>query len=200
LGDLLSEEIATMASVIEQAGMTTQELLALPENGVERWLIDGELREKPMTVRNRFHSSVMSVLSYFLVHWNRNQPVPRGEVVSGEAGFRLARTPDSTVGVDVAYAPPELSSLEVEGTKLFDGPPLLAVEILSPNDTQEQVFEKVKKYLDSGTKLVWVVDPDYPTVTVHEAGREPVLYNREHEVSGDPYLPGLRVPVKELLG
>lgn len=189
-----------MASVIEQAGMTTQELLALPENGVERWLIDGELREKPMTVRNRFHSRTMITLGYFLEHWNRQQPLPRGEVVGGEAGFRLARTPDSTVGVDVAYAPPELAAQEVEGTRLFDGPPLLAVEILSPNDTHEQIVEKVKKYLDCGTKLVWVVDPDYPTVTVHEAGREPVLYNREHEVSGDPYLPGLRVPVKELLG
>jgi Uma2 family endonuclease len=187
-----------MASVIEQTKMTTAQMLALPENGVERWLIDGELREKPMTVRNRFHSRTMMTIGYFLSHWNRQQPLPRGEVVGGEAGFRLARTPESTVGVDVAYAPPELTSIEVEGTKLFDGPPLLAVEILSPNDTHEQIIEKVKKYLESGTKLVWVVDPDYATVTVHESGCEPVLYNRDHELTGGSYLPGFRMPVREL--
>lgn len=96
----------------------------------------------------------------------------------------------------MAYAPPELTSIEVEGTKLFDGPPLLAVEILSPNDTYEQISEKVKKYLQSGTKLVWVVDPDYSTVTVHESGCEPVLYNRDHELTGGSYLPGFRMPVR----
>lgn len=139
-----------------------------------------------------------TIVSYFLEQWRRDQPLPRGEVVSGEAGFRLARTPDSTVGVDVAYAPPDLASQEVEGTELFDGPPLLAVEILSPNDTHQEILEMVKKYLDCGTKLVWVVVPDFPTITVYEAGCEPVLYNREHEVTGGTYLPGFRMPVQEL--
>ena len=36
--------------------MTAEELLALPEDGTDRWLIAGELRERPMTKRNRFHS------------------------------------------------------------------------------------------------------------------------------------------------
>lgn len=56
-----------MASVIEQAKMTTADMLALPENGVERWLIDGKLREKPMTVRNRFHSRTMMTIG---ISWN----------------------------------------------------------------------------------------------------------------------------------
>ena len=32
------------------AGMTAEELLALPENGTDRELMRGELKEKPMTV------------------------------------------------------------------------------------------------------------------------------------------------------
>ena len=54
--------------------MTTEELLALPDDGVERWLIRGELREKhpppegpPMTVRNRFHSRVMMLVRHLLL-------------------------------------------------------------------------------------------------------------------------------------
>ena len=188
-----------MATVLQQSTFTTEELLAMPEDGMERWLIDGELREKPMTVRNRFHSHLTARVTYYLEAWRLRQSKPRGEVASGEAGFRLLRSPDSTVGVDVAYAPPEVVRIEVDDTTLYDGPPLLAVEILSPNDTQQEIHEKIRKYLQAGTKLVWVIDPDFPTVTVHEPGKPPVLFNREQEVSGDPYLPGLRMPVGELL-
>ena len=187
-----------MSTVLDQI-LTTDQLLAMPHDGMERWLIDGELREKPMTVRNRLHSRLMMTVGFFLESWNRAQAAPRGEVVGGEAGFRLSRNPDTTVGVDVAYVPPELASQDFEGTTIFDGPPLLAVEILSPNDTQQEIHEKVRKYLAAGTKLVWVIDPAYPTVTVHEAGKLPVLYNSQQKISGDPYLPGLILPVAELL-
>lgn len=48
-----------MSAVPEVVLMTTEEMLALPENGVERWLIRGQLREKPMALRNRWHSRVL---------------------------------------------------------------------------------------------------------------------------------------------
>jgi Uma2 family endonuclease len=189
-----------MATVLEQTTFTTEQLLAMPDDGMERWLIDGELREKPMTVRNRIHSEITAIVTYYLVNWNRTQPEPRGRVSNGEVGFRLSRNPDSTVGVDVAYAPPEVVHVESDDeTTLYEGPPLLAVEVLSPNDTQQQINEKVRKYLEAGTKLVWVIDPAYPTLTVHEAGKLPILYNSQQSVSGDPYLPGLIVPVGELV-
>src|SRR5829696_2645871 len=90
--------------------MTTEELLALPQADVERQLIRGELREKRITRRNRRHSRTEANLAYFLGHWLRQQPEPRGEVLDGEAGFRLRRDPDTTVGIDVAYISAELSA------------------------------------------------------------------------------------------
>jgi len=189
-----------MSSVLEQTTFTTEQLLAMPDDGMERWLIDGELREKPMTVRNRIHSEITAIVTYYLVNWNRGRPEPRGKVSNGEVGFRLGRNPDSTVGVDVAYAPPEVVRIDSgDETTLYEGAPLLAVEVLSPNDTQQQTSEKVRKYLEAGTKLVWVIAPEYPTLTVYEAGKLPILYNSQQTVSGDPYLPGLIVPVGELL-
>ncbi len=57
-------------AVVEAALMTTEQLLALPDDGVERWLIRGQLREKPamvghsgekiVTIRNRWHSRIMA--------------------------------------------------------------------------------------------------------------------------------------------
>src|SRR6476661_5996804 len=80
--------------------MTTEEFLALPDDGVERWLIRGQLREqgKRMTVRNRDHSEIMALVSMFLGVWRAGLPEPRGVVVCGEAGARLR--PDSIVGID----------------------------------------------------------------------------------------------------
>jgi hypothetical protein len=83
--------------------MTTAELLAMPENGVDRWLIAGRLRECPITRRNRFHSRAVSTISAELEIWLRQQPSPRGQVLTGEVGIILGHEPDTTVGIDVAY-------------------------------------------------------------------------------------------------
>ncbi len=81
--------------------MTNEEFLALPDNGTERWLIRGHLREKPMTVRNREHSRILIQIGHLLSSWLDEQPEPRGAVLGGEVGCRLRHDPGSTVGIDV---------------------------------------------------------------------------------------------------
>jgi len=178
--------------------MTTEELLALPDDGKERWLIRGQLREKPMTVRNRWHSRVLGRIAQLLGVWLDGQPLPRGEILVGEAGVRLRGTPDSTVGVDLIYISADLAAEEPEETTLINGVPILAVEILSPSDSEEDVNEKVDEYLRAGVALVWLVDPHYRTVQVHRPNAEPELYNVTQELSAEPHLPGFRVPVAQI--
>jgi Uma2 family endonuclease len=180
--------------------MTTEEMLALPSNNVERWLISGQLREKPMTVRNRWHSRIMARVAYFLGAWLEQQPEPRGAILCGEAGCRLRREPDTTVGIDVVYVSAELAARESTETSLIDGVPVLVVEILSPNDTQEQVDEKIDGYLQAGVALVWVIDPHDRTVTIYRPGQEPELVNVRQELSGEPHLPGFHVAASQLFG
>jgi Uma2 family endonuclease len=188
--------------------MTTEQFLALPDDGVERWLIRGQLREKPalvgqlrgkkMTVRNRLHSRVLIRVGYLLESWRQGQPAPRGSVLGGEAGVRLTRDPDTTVGIDVVYVSAELAARQPANTTLIDGVPVLAVEILSPNDTQDEINEKIDDYLSAGILLVWIIDPRRRTVTIHRPDHEPELVNVRQELSGEPHLPGFRVPVAEL--
>jgi Uma2 family endonuclease len=187
-----------MSMAVETPALTTEELLARPEDGVDRWLIRGELREKPMTVRNRDHSRVMAAVTRFLHEWLDSQPQPRGEVLCGEAGVRLRRNPDTTVGVDVVYVPAVVAARRPADTSLIDGVPVLAVEILSPNDTQQEINDKVDEYLAAGVALVWIIDPHRRTVQVLRAGAEPETLNVRQELSGEPPLPGFRVPVARL--
>src|SRR5947208_3135807 len=147
-----------MATVLD-APMTTQELLAMPRNGVERWLIRGQLREKPMTVRNRTHSRLMARIVYLLEKWLETQLAPRGQILCGEAGCRLRRNPDTTVGIDVVYIAANLAQKGSTETTLIDGVPVLAIEILSPSDTLDEISEKIDGYLEAGVGLVWIINP-----------------------------------------
>jgi len=187
-----------MSAVAAPTLMTTEELLALPDKDVERWLIYGQLREKAMTKLNRWHSRVMARLARFLDTWVEKLPEPHGSVLCGEVGCRLARNPDVTVGIDVAYIGPELAAQEPEDTRLIDGVPILAAEILSPNDTTEEIDEKVEAYLAAGVAVVWIVNPRHRTVTVYRQGAEPELFNASHTLTAEPHLPGFSVPVAEI--
>ena len=175
--------------------MTTEEMFALPENGTDRELIEGELRENPVTIRNRRHGRSTIRIGHLLEDWLENQPEPRGEIVGGEAGFRLKRNPDTTVGIDVAYVSAEVAAKTPGDARVFDGPPVLAVEILSPSDTHERVTEKVTLYREASVAEIWVVDPKLRTVLVLLAGQPPVLFNETQELTGGPELPGFRAAV-----
>jgi Uma2 family endonuclease len=182
--------------------MTTEEMLALPDDGTDRWLIAGELRERSkeraMTRRNRLHCRVTTRVAKFLDNWLDEQPGPRGQVLTGEAGVILERNPDSTVGVDVTYVSADVMARQTEDSTQIEGIPTLAVEILSPNDTFEEVNEKIDTYLAAGVPIVWIIDPYRRTVTVYRPDTEPELFTVRSELAAEPHLPGFRVPVARL--
>src|SRR5262249_34741417 len=49
-------------------------------------------------------------------------------------------------------------------------PPILAVEVLSPNDTHGKVTRRLQEQFRFGTRVVWVLDPDARDVSVNYAG------------------------------
>jgi Uma2 family endonuclease len=189
--------MATAASL-----MTTEELLALPDDGTDRWLIAGELRERSkeraMTRRNRFHCRVTARVTKFLDNWLDGQPAPRGQVLAGEAGVILQHDPDSTVGIDVTYVSAEVMAKQTEDSTQVDGVPILAVEILSPYDTVEEVNEKIDAYLAARVPIVWIIDPYRRTVTAYKPDADPELFTVRNELVAEPHLPGFRVAVARL--
>ena len=69
------------------------------------------------------------------------------------------------MGIDVAFVSAEVAANEPDAP-YFEGAPVLAVEILSPSDKQEEIDEKVELYLETGVAIVWVVNPRFRTVVV----------------------------------
>ena len=161
-----------MSVAVLPHSMTTKEFLALPDDGVERWLIRGQLREKMttengMTVRNRFHSIVMARVSQLLNNWLDQQPEPHGSVLCGEAGVRLAGSPDSVVGIDVVYISGQTSTQQSVETTLIDGVPVLAVEVLlqrhdRPDQRKDRRLPQRRGGIGVGDRSASSHDRDHP--------------------------------------
>jgi Uma2 family endonuclease len=114
-------------------------------------------------------------------------------------GFLLAHDPDTVRGPDQAFIsaakisahpPPERGWWEVI--------PDLAIEIVSPKDTPEQVQEKVAEYLRFGVRLVWVVDPRRREVRVYRPGEAAETVSAGGELDGEAVIPGFRAPLARL--
>jgi Uma2 family endonuclease len=180
--------------------MTSEEFFALPDDGIDRDLIDGVVVEwgESMTRRHQLHASVESNIVYILKSWLEGLGAPRGRIVSGEAYFRLRSEPEANVGIDVAYVSAELVARTPRTSPYFDGPPVLAVEILSPANRVGEIDDKVALYLETGVPLVWVINPRFRTVTIFRPDAEPELINVRGNLAAEPHLPGFRIPAAEV--
>ena len=182
--------------------MTVDEFLALPDDGIERDLIHGVVVERGktrMARRSREHAKVQSRISFFLQDWVNRQPSPYGEVYAGEVGCILDRDAKLTVGIDIAWISADHAERLVDTTtRMIDGAPALAVEILSPSEKQEDIGSKVDDYLNSGVQLVWIIDPHFHTVVVHCPGKKPELFIDDQQLTGGDVLPGFDVAVSAL--
>jgi Uma2 family endonuclease len=190
------------AEVAPRRLVTSEEFFALPDDGIDRDLINGVVVEwgTKLTPRHRKHARAEIRVGKLLGNWLDGQPEPRGEVVGGGAYFRLRNLQDpeaqTNVGIDVAYVSAALVSETPEEASFFDGPPVLAVEILSPSNTQEEIDDKVVLYLASGVSLVWVISTRHRTITIYRPDAEPTLVNALGELSAEPHLPGFRIQAR----
>ena len=115
-----------------------------------------------------------------------------------EVGVILERKPDHVLGPDAAFVmkkslPPQKSP---EG--FLETMPELIVEVRSKNDTAKEITAKVADYLQAGSLLVWVAEPESETVTEHRSGQSPKTYKKGEQLVCEDVIPGFRLPLTEL--
>jgi hypothetical protein len=76
--------------------------------------------------------------------------------------------------------------------------PELAVEVISPNNTFEEVVSKVHEYFQAGVQQAWVVAPPQQQVYVYLFPSRIRVLNVQDELTGDPFLPGFRLKLSGL--
>jgi len=121
-----------------------------------------------------------------------------GQVVVGDAGFQVTSDPDTVRGPDIAFIHAErVPDSQTRGFPLLG--PDLVVEVLSPNDRPGETLAKVGDWLEAGTKLVWVIDPERRLARVYRHDGSETSINEEEELDGEGVLPGFACPLASIL-
>jgi Uma2 family endonuclease len=176
-----------------RAMVTAEELLAMPRPWAgRRELWAGELRV--MSAAAPRHGLITSRFDRLLAV---AEDEGAGFVLAGDVGFVLARGPDTVIAPDVAFV--ERSRWpDRHEPGFFEGPPDLAIEVLSPSDRPKYVATKVATWLRHGTREVWIADPRRLTVTLHWLGEASVVVASPAFIHQSRVLPALRVPLDRI--
>lgn len=165
----------------------------MSDDGMRHELVRGELRT--MTPPGAEHGRVAANVGALLGAHVRDTG---SGVAYGEAGFVLARDPDTVRAPDAGFVSRERAERVGRTVKYWPGAPDLAVEVVSPNDTFNEVQEKALEWLAAGTVAVLVIDPDERTATVYSGQNDAHVYGAGDTLELDEAVPGFSVKVAEL--
>lgn len=172
--------------------LTLEEFERLPHDGTIHELSEGELIRVtyPKSGHNRIASRLYRKLATFL------EQEALGEIFV-EAAYLLAADPPTLRVPDVSF----LHSSRLHGQDpddYFRGAPELAVEIVSPSDSAEELDLKIRQYLKAGARAVWVLYPKTRSVHVFERGGASRVLSEGDRLEAPELFPGWSVPVAEL--
>ncbi|MDX2150088.1 MAG: Uma2 family endonuclease [Bryobacteraceae bacterium] len=135
------------------AGVSAEQYLAMSFDGPDREFVHGEIVERNMGDLD--HSTLQIFIGEALrrlrqqANW-RVQPELRHRISEG-----VYRIPD------IAVHPATLRD------KVPSSPPLIVVEIVSPDDRYSALLEKLREYAEWGVKHIWIVDPQLRQCAVY---------------------------------
>lgn len=174
--------------------VAAKELLLMPEDGIRRELVGGEIRE--INPAGYMHGRIEMNVSTPLDRYVREQGI--GTVFAAETGFKISSNPDTVRAPDIAFIRRERIEEvgAVEG--YWPGAPDLAVEVVSPNDSYTGVEEKVSAWLEAGTRTVVVVEPRTKTVTVRYSRTEIRVFTEGDVLDVGEVVPGWTMPVSDV--
>jgi Uma2 family endonuclease len=183
-----------MSAVANQL-LTAEEFWRLPVVNGPRELVRGEVIET-MPPGGQ-HGAIAVVLAMLLRSWAQRAA---GGYVGVESGYVLSRNPDTVRGPDVSFVRADRlpASGIPEGFWAFA--PDVAVEIVSPSETADEVREKVRDFLNAGTALVWTIYPRTQEVVVHTVDGLARTFSGNDVLEFPSVLPGFSCNVAELFG
>ncbi len=175
-----------------QTLMIADELLTLPDDGHRYELVEGVL--KRMTPAGGLHGVIAGrIHGLMFEHLQRHASM--GVLCAAETGFYISRSPDTVRAPDVAFVSQERIPTDGIPGGFWPFAPDLAVEVLSPSDTYDNVQGKVEAWLEAGTKAVWVVSPTRRTVTVYSSLSEARTLTEADILDAEDYFPGFQCPI-----
>ncbi|MEM1304419.1 MAG: Uma2 family endonuclease, partial [Planctomycetota bacterium] len=121
-----------------------------------------------------------------------------GVCFGAETGFVVQRDPDTVKAPDAAFVKQDRIDAVGISAKYFPEAPTLAVEVVSPSESEDEVHAKAQMWIESGSEMVWVVWPEDRTVSVYRPQQEVLKVGEAETPDGGGVVPGFAVEVAEL--
>ncbi|PZD74791.1 hypothetical protein C1752_00939 [Acaryochloris thomasi RCC1774] len=177
--------------------LTDQQFLKLchanPDAKLER-TASGELVVMPPTGGESGHRNRR--LTQQLGNWTDQDGT--GESFDSSTMFRLPngafRSPDA------AWIPlAKWNVLTLEERRTF--PPLcpdFVIELRSPSDTLRPLQDKMQEYIDNGTRLGWLLNPQDRQVEIFRQGQQKEVLSSPHQLDGENILHGFVLKLQRI--
>jgi Uma2 family endonuclease len=182
-----------MSPIVADRDYTVEEFEALPDTrGYE--LLDGQVTEKPMgSESGRVTANLIRLLGGFV--WQHKL----GNMFDTEGGYVLfperpnrVRKPDASFVRKGRFATDNFP----------DGYPRMvpdfAFESVSPNDTAEELMQKVEEYIRAGVGLTWVAYPKARVVLAFRPDGSVQRFAATDPLRADDLFPGFACQTEEL--
>jgi Uma2 family endonuclease len=180
---------------VEQKMVTAEELWDMPDVPGKRFeLVDGEVIE--VSPAGDLHMAIVEIVYKRLDRFVEQHNL--GLVRFDGLGYVIRRAPDQVRVPDASFVAWDRVPDPRPSARFWEGPPTLAVEVVSPSDRANDIQERVQDYLDAGTRLVWVLWPSRRALTVYDADGGVRQLGPDAALDGGSLLPGFSVRVGDL--
>lgn len=158
-------------------------------------VVDGQVVEKPPMASNSIH--LCGVFHGWVFPFARQHQLGRAEsemmyLLNPTTG--LKRRPDFSF-VSYARWPKETPLPEDDGWNVI---PDLAVEVVSPSNSAEEMKRKIAEYFTAGVRLVWVAYPTLGLIETYDSPTSVQILDRSGTLDGGTVLPGFRLALTDL--
>lgn len=140
------------------------------------------------------HGAVTDELETRISYFVRENKL--GKVFAAETGFIISK--GTVRGIDISYVGNEKLAEFGIPDSFFPTAPDLAVEVISPGNTFDEIQDKIEEYLSAGTKLVWIVYPKQKMIHVHRQSNVINVLRENDTLDGEEVLPNFRVKLREI--
>lgn len=180
--------------IVNTTKMTAQQFLRLGDDppGIRLELVNGEVALSPSPTPD--HSNVIIQLIFLIEsHNNEHELGELHQDVDTILDRFNVRRPDVLFFFK--------GRTHLIGKKAMEGPPDLAVEVISPSSVEIDRVDKFQQYRDAGVRFYWIIDPELRTIDAWElVGREYIHIGHAEGNASIKLLPfpDLEIPLQRL--
>ena len=185
--------MSTAASNADSSRLLTAYDLAECRENCRFELIDGQLHRKPY--RGFQDGLLCAEIGHVVGDWVKSRGL--GKVVSS-TGFVLGRDPDTVLSPAIGFLVSERFERQRGCDEYVDGPPNLAIEVVSCGEINSEVDDKARRWLAAGCEMVWVIYPRGRSVTVYKSLNDVRILTGDAALDGGELLPGFSYPLAKL--